>query len=319
MSPITYKGESDAKKLLRFSYWSEARDLLEDRFFTGRHLVLSSQEGGDISTLLWMGVDPKNIIAVDTNKNALDAAKDKYKEYEVPFIHGNVFDLDVRPKKKKNGRTTPAVVSAFFDFCAPLSIEMIDKVVVWTRINLSTDAALGIAVLRARERDEVFKAHIKSLIDHLDSGASGDKWSHTMPRADVLETLFSLRALRKGFLLLPEWAGMYQSRTKSSNGVPMLAALLKVWKPASPKHPRILFDKYVREMQFNMDNKTLRGGRRASFINMGEKELRDAALRGCDSGESSTIVAGLLNVPVQRVAAWKAHRTMGTYELRTME
>ncbi len=312
---ITYKGESPAKKILRYRYWCEVRDLLKERFFSGKHLVLASQEGGDLSTLIWLGVDPTNIIAIDRNRAALAAVKKKYHEHGVTFVHGDVFDFKA-PKRKKAKAKSTNIVSAFFDFCSPTSVDLMNRVVRWSRSNLSTDSVVGVAVLRGRERDQAFKVYLNSFRDQSSRGEGAlpfDQWAKKLPRADVLETMLFIQAIEEGFLLFPEWSAAYQSRTRDSNGVPMLVTLMRVWKPMTPKRKGILVRKFVKEMNVDLENGTISGGRRENLTKVDDEVLRDTALRSCDTEETSA-VAGLLNIPTQRLAAWKAHRTMGTYD-----
>jgi hypothetical protein len=51
-----YKGDSPSKKYARDLFWRKALDNVN---LNGRILVLASHEGGDLSLLRGVGVDPK--------------------------------------------------------------------------------------------------------------------------------------------------------------------------------------------------------------------------------------------------------------------
>lgn len=74
----TYKGESPGKKLARMQFWGSVALALGDRFYRKKHLVLASQHGGDISVLVGLGVDPRNVIAVDLRPDAVAACKARW-------------------------------------------------------------------------------------------------------------------------------------------------------------------------------------------------------------------------------------------------
>ncbi len=84
-----YGGESVGKKLARYSFWDRTKRWLGDRFFTEQHLVLASRDGGDVAVLKGLGVTPQNIVAVDTDKEAVDDCRRKHPRS--PFRDGGSF------------------------------------------------------------------------------------------------------------------------------------------------------------------------------------------------------------------------------------
>lgn len=81
---MTYRGESEGKKLQRPCFWQRARMTLGDeRFFGRRHVVLASQHGGDIAELLSMGVRSDRIVACDRRTAAASKCHQRFPSVEV--------------------------------------------------------------------------------------------------------------------------------------------------------------------------------------------------------------------------------------------
>lgn len=144
-----YKGESPSKKQARFLYWVEvmkrSRVSGHDRFFEGHHMILASREGGDISTLYGLGVEPKYIVAVERNPSAAFAVQEKYPDVRV------VCSDAVRIAKEYRRK----LASAYLDFCGSLTDKLIDDIFQVVQHGLKDEAMLGVTVLSGREKGEL--------------------------------------------------------------------------------------------------------------------------------------------------------------------
>ena len=142
----TYKGESPSKKYARYMCWlSIAEDFDTEKFRSGKHLVLASREGGDISTLLGMGVHPKSIIAVEHSASAAHAAQEKYPQVRVVC-------RDVVKMAQECKRT---LSSAYLDFCGTATAATITRIRQVVLHGLKDDAYLAVTVLSGREQGEL--------------------------------------------------------------------------------------------------------------------------------------------------------------------
>lgn len=356
----TYKGESPSKKFARFSFWTAvASELGKTRFYNGKHLVLASREGGDVSVLLGMGVQPKNIIPVDLNPKAALAAQDKFPEVQV--IVGDVADIAKEYKRE--------LVSAFLDFCAPMDSRIIKKVGEVCNHGMANDSVIGCAFLNGREKDvkvidwlserrvqfdELLKNMHKmpddkvilaynNIFGKLDQYA-GPITLRTLARmplkllqenADDVRNHLESRATEVAFLLRTQYLSevlmnigapfkcapyarahiSYMSNTRYAKGVPMFIYLGKVWRGL----PGTSEEKFKRKFLAHMAKEPVPLMRQCD---MTEGRLRALILRMSDS--STDPVEGnphvneylhmLFNIPKHTISAWKAHRTMGTYE-----
>lgn len=319
MSEDTYKGESPSKKMARASYWRLVADRLGDRFFTGKHVVLASREGGDIGVLTAMGVAPENIVAADIVKSAADACAAKWPSVEV--VHGDVADVVERYAKD--------VRSVFLDFCGPICTETVQVGRRVLRV-LKYGSIFGVALLRGRERGEVEVNEERPLNRAARRAIAAMKRKGGTERnaANMMEWQISGRAdarvameeaseegdqpsgykRAKAFLALVHatavnpWQGVthayeiidYQSVTKESRGVPMSIALC------------------VKErvtQGFTRDSAPHKY-RVVSAQHYTDEMIRAYAVSEA-SGESPHL---LLNVDKATIAAWKAHATRGTYD-----
>ncbi|OPZ38862.1 MAG: hypothetical protein BWY99_01535 [Synergistetes bacterium ADurb.BinA166] len=134
-----------------------------DRFVNGKHLVLSSREGGDISVLLGLGVNPKNIIAVEMNPEAARQAQEKFPS--VPIIQDDAFTVARRHHR--------SLSSIFYDFCSPMSDSLLKKVIQTAAYGIKDNGVLGCGFLAGREKGKfasvvgVERAEAHQLEQHL--------------------------------------------------------------------------------------------------------------------------------------------------------
>jgi len=118
-----YRGDSPSKKQTRVLYWSIIADILGPQLFKkGPYLVISGKEGGDVSTLLAMGVEPSAIHAVDVNKHDLAAAAARFKGSGVQFKRAEFKDAHAIFGMRE-------YACAFIDMCAPIRNDDLDAVI----------------------------------------------------------------------------------------------------------------------------------------------------------------------------------------------
>lgn len=140
-----YQGDTDAKRCVRIRYWKAVRAWLGADFLTLKHVVLASQDAGDVSVLGAMGVSPKNIVAVDRRADALVEARKA--NPAARYVHGEVDAVLAR---------LTDVGSVFFDFCGWASAANVATVVSAARRKCVCEGGvIGVAVMRGRERKEM--------------------------------------------------------------------------------------------------------------------------------------------------------------------
>jgi len=139
-----YRGESCTKKVQRLVFWNAVKQEVGPRKFNrGPHLVLSSAEAGDVATLLGMGVNADEIVAVDIDKHAVAAAQWKFP------------GINIRQARVEDEVKTRKWVSVYLDFCSPLSNKSLG--IVAKCMPHMTGSVLGVAMLAAREQNQYLK------------------------------------------------------------------------------------------------------------------------------------------------------------------
>ena len=117
-----YRGESPGKKEARLIVHETNKDELGKRaFIRGPHLVIASQQAGDVSVLLEMGVKPQSIYAIDIDRHELAAAKSRYAGSGVNFHH-----CDFKNAHRELG--VERFETALIDLCAPIRIATLREV-----------------------------------------------------------------------------------------------------------------------------------------------------------------------------------------------
>jgi hypothetical protein len=159
-----YRGDSWEKRVARVWYWEIVQQELGPRFSTGTHLVLASQDGGDVATLLAMGVRPDNIVACDTRGDALEAAKARHSA-DVHWFHGDVADAAARVGRR--------AASVFLDFCGHPTESKLATTRLVVDACLGDGTILGLEFARGREGPAMFakmRAARDRVMDHKGSG-----------------------------------------------------------------------------------------------------------------------------------------------------
>lgn len=334
----TYKGESPSKKVARLVYWDQLVDELGDTFFETTHVVLASREGGDISVLLGLGVDPERIVAVDRVASAIEKCATRFRSYPVRFRVGDVADV---------ARTEADVGHVFLDLCSPISRESV-RTITSVAAALRVGSVVGVGILRGREHDakgpfELIAANRRQRMiqrsvmrgkgpgalkrrsaasSELSRALNGDsQWSPRnllnavkaeygdvvggQGRAAVVGAAINMSMPIGGAPKAVDLIAIidYVSKTAASKGVPMTYVAYSVNRGGE-----IVRDERNRLVADGFDD-----GRRGKYFSIDEDErsIRDRAIAIAADGHDA---AALLNIAPATVAAWKAHATRGTYE-----
>jgi hypothetical protein len=116
---------------------------------------------------------------------------------------------------------------------------------------------------------------------------------------------------RRRCIVIPTYCTAYQSASRESHGSPMLYWGGRVIRHESPQPPIVLSRKFFRALERAGDVKM------QLLSRVTEERVRDVALSMVESGKTVEHVALCLNLRPQTVSAWKAHKTMGTYGVKT--
>ncbi|HEY3500260.1 MAG TPA: hypothetical protein VGK73_36465 [Polyangiaceae bacterium] len=307
----TYLGDSLGKKLARAWFWFRAARALGDSFYQTKHLVLASREGGDVRVLRALGVATKNILAVEMNPVAAEAFACQYPD--VPLLIGDVANLvnrrDVRGK----------VGVAHLDFCSWSTPTVLAAATRVARFAIVSDGILCIGVMKGREQGHARKGLIglgldlerDDFRDRLRASTVGSKTGAASERR-VTSTLRSAFMARELAQLLAQPGPLVFARPLESIGydsgrTPMVYCPFRVRRFLS----RAQGERWIGAALYEPESDIVS----AYQMEIGEGSPRDAVamaagllrlLPGVDAGE-------LLTLPRGKLAAWRAHRTRGSY------
>jgi hypothetical protein len=133
-----YAGDSEAKRLIRAWFWSEA----SLPTVTEPAIVLASRDGGDLECLKRLGASQGSVIAVDRNAQALKKCEGKHGSF-ANFVHGDVGLV--------LGHIAPS--SVYLDFCGCFGEETFSA----TRKAFEKCGHVGVVLQMGREAGEPFK------------------------------------------------------------------------------------------------------------------------------------------------------------------
>ena len=142
---MAYGGESNAKKLARAEFWNHVYWL---RWKDGQHgddrvLVLAGPEAADIRCLRAVGIDPRQVTAIDTDEASIKSSRQVVPDAN--YVIGDVFEY-----VRGEGRGQFDVI--FLDFCCTLSPDLIAKTHVATLQGLrKRDGFIGVGAMYGRE------------------------------------------------------------------------------------------------------------------------------------------------------------------------
>lgn len=145
----TYRGESIGKKFARLIYWRTVKTWFGvERFVSGKHLFLASREGGDAAALYAFGVPFENMIAVDREKEAIQAFSDVWPD--VPAFHDEASEVARQFRKR--------LLSVTLDFCTWATEDVLDTAATCAMNGLNDGGVLSVWTMRGRENKETMEA-----------------------------------------------------------------------------------------------------------------------------------------------------------------
>lgn len=139
-----YRGETWAKKMARYLAWGAILGPMGDGpVERARFMVLCGPEAADARLLMAFGVNPENIIAVDSDRDAIASARQR-----VPgprYIVGDALKIARQHRRK--------IDVVMLDFCKNLSVGLIDYWAQCVAIGAKEEGArVGLAASYGRER-----------------------------------------------------------------------------------------------------------------------------------------------------------------------
>ena len=142
----TFKGDSPGKKLARVRHWISAANWMGTMGVPFEGALVLAGHGGDISTLMGLGFDPKKITAVDRARELAEYTGELYPESNV--IYGDVATA-ARTDPRPNDFTYNAT---HLDFCNGLTVENIETIA-HTVMGASTlPCWIGVTMMKGREQ-----------------------------------------------------------------------------------------------------------------------------------------------------------------------
>lgn len=197
-----YRGESSPKKFARYTFWSTVAEEMGDAFIRSDFLVLSSEEAGDVSVLLAMGVPAEHIVAVDIDATAVKKASAKFPNVE--FHHAEV---------GRYLQTTKHVFGAIYlDFCSALNPETIRTACIAAQWLHKKHGMLGVGFMVGREH------HYQEWFQNERVWLSDSPEQALIVRGRLIDQ--KVGCVTPAWLY-PRWLGRYRSTTAKGRGAPM--------------------------------------------------------------------------------------------------
>lgn len=222
-----YAGETVAKKLERYFFWSCVQESLGERFYDGHYLGLSSEEAGDASVLQGLGITPSRIVLSEMDVKACATARKKF-----PLV--SIYNEDVLNTVKRFAKGHFSAM--FLDYCGNASEELLRRTERVVAHGLAKDGLLGLAVQIGREQST------RELILKRRGNENRDSKDSFLARADFLTHELGKRCGIYPLMLL-----RYCGKGSDLRGQPMCVFLGSRDKSNTPSH--MMFDPEPGEIQ----------------------------------------------------------------------
>lgn len=343
MTDSSYVGDSPGKKLSRMRMWCNASQLMSILGIPFKGAYVLAGEGGDVSVLRGMGMDPRKITAVDLDPDYAEFCGDLH---GCKHITGEAGEMSRRASYN----------AAHMDFCNGLTAENAKTVADVVRNSASYPMMVGVTMMKGREhkkrptnvivdlprsdRRRLLRENRKAKVElgnQLIRGGTFDPGLEIQHARERLKTQFSelskgglttpkgkLNPLGTGMvridalrhtvnsLLIPDGISLlavscytYHSKSKQTGGTPFVTGMLI----AAPDH-------YIRQLQGYLAA-TVAEHRMLVFHHLSASEswasLKPTILN-LAQGVSVQTLALLFDMQASTIIAWKAHATRGTYE-----
>lgn len=298
-----FKGDTPPKKCARLELHFDVQEILGPRYKNARQLFLAGPEAGDVSVALGLGAKPKNLVAVDRDKNT--ATKAKWRFPEVRIEHCDVLDII----EEQPG----SFDFIFLDFCNQITENNLDTVALAAVEGLKhkEHSLIACTFMTGRENDVeagsfrsrilVERAKLEKEINKLAPWRK-ELWLKSLSmlaRVPIISQELLHRTRTSSCIVTPISLFFYVSPRKGqSGGMPICTYFAKV-----VKCNRYSIEKYAKEALEYIPE--------FHFFSETDKELGLHAVRLIEQGHDPSLV---LNVSKGTVAAWRANATRGAYE-----
>lgn len=161
-----YRGDSPGKKLVRLDFWSAVLALDPEAARDASALVLAGHEGGDVATLLGLGLSPKSIVAAERSEQAARLCAARW-----PGVEVRVEDI-----AKTARRRVGSWWAALLDSCSPICSSLDEDVAALRQLSIPH---IGIGFLMGRDKGNVgFRLRRVSLARLMLPYAFGRAWTY---------------------------------------------------------------------------------------------------------------------------------------------
>lgn len=330
----SYRGDIDAKRLARYDYWRGVRGWMGDDFTSSRHLVLASEYGGDISTLLGMGVASENIFAVDIDPVAAERCRLKFAGVDVVAD-----DVESVIRRRPRGYFG----SIFLDFCSWFT-PAVRRRCAAAALHVPPGGVFGVGVMRGREGKAFTRARVpmarKVSAKAKSMGCDRPLWVSrnvkptSLPANDGRGGLI-YEAIQNDIMAARRLAIGVTALTYQNGRTPMMYRAFGIETPGPLS--RKSFVRYC-ERRISTVLRARSDAYRLSAV-LGRELLAHVEVLGRSRPISASMIhwdsdrggcvdmaraanecgddaAACLNVSRGTLAAWRAHATMGTYDSR---
>lgn len=287
--------DSPAKKLVRLNVFETAQGILGKNFYTGMYLGLASKEAGDYGTLAGLGVPVPNIVMCDLDPDAIEGAKARWFPGLQPVL-GNIHDI----------AQTNTWHMINYDTCAPLRENTSEEVLALAR-TIRPNGLLCCWFLAGREHggtmeqirvmEELLAEETKGMKLKTPKGVLADRLTY-IARSLLLEQNLNtqLSVSKKHTRLIRIWTYTSTDVVEGKIGSPMVVTMIQI-----KNKPRV----------GNLANDLAAAIQHDHFMVVGDcrQRLSQKAVELMEAGRP----AGVLLNSRDSEAAWKAHKTRGTY------
>lgn len=306
-------------------WYLSALNITFREFRKGRHLCLAGRNAGDLHCMEAIGVPLNQVTAVDVVESAAASAK-------LAFPTADIRHCDALDVVRSSGRVFR---SMFMDFCGPMTDERLAYCVDLIRYGSLHASAFTVAFLRGREKSDVgfgewsrrLNSQAKvvkgspipeswriSTSGHYPDGKRANKLERNpdsptargfIQRVGALQLTLQHTLGRHGISVFPYLLTDYVSNTESSKGVPMMVCQFYIHRHGNAREAV----RYTEKLMQKVWTKT------TPEPPNDEAQFREWVLRETDAHPTrAEMICRGVQVSPGTLAAWRAHRTRGTYD-----
>jgi hypothetical protein len=328
---VAYGGESNAKKLARWTAWWQALDFMpdggsQDALKKVKALAIAGPEAADIRVLRGSGVLPENVVAVDVDPDAIESSRAIVPE--ATYLHGDFVDIC------RHRRYRRVFDLLFIDLCSTLGDDVLIKTMQAVAFAGRHRCVVILGHMYGREQGDAASA-IKSVakdkeafwgdpenVAEVGGPASTEaqermivkKVAALTSRHSVVNAAFQIRARTHGLSVVSLGFVAYRSGRRfkgRSCGVPMLYHIFwcsRLARRTRREEAQTCLAMLREARQIRRFTGTEESGVHVVGDDPDGVRLRDEALRLSDVFGTAE-AADLMNLKPMQIAAWRAWRT----------